>query len=107
MLWNMQVGVLITGAKAVTYSGGVFAGGPGRQFEILATERVAMYGCGAAILTGVQESGLIPSDDYDLSHLTDILVSASPLPARTWTWVYDAISPNEIGRASCREHVRE
>jgi len=94
MLWNMQVGVLITGAKAVTYSGGVFAGGPGRQFEILATERVAMYGCGAAILTGVQESGLIPSDDYDLSHLTDILVSASPLPARTWTWVYDAISPN-------------
>src|SRR5690625_4142981 len=53
-----------------------------------------MYGCGAAILTGVQESGLIPSDDYYLSHLTDILVSASPLPARTWTWVYDAISPN-------------
>lgn len=94
MLWNMQVGVLITGAKAVTYSGGVFAGGPGRQFEILATERVALYGCGAAILTGVQESGLVPQNAYDLSHLTDILVSASPLPARTWRWVYDAVSPD-------------
>lgn len=94
MLWNMQVATLITGAKAVTYSGAVFAGGPGRQFEILASEQVAFYGCGAAILTGVQESGFIPKDHYDLSHLTDILVSASPLPARTWRWVYDAVSPN-------------
>ncbi len=94
MLWNMQVAVLITGAKAVTYSGAVFAGGPGRQFEILANERVAFYGCGAAILTGVQESKLIPKNHYDLSHLTDILVSASPLPARTWRWVYDAVSPD-------------
>ncbi|OAV60347.1 acetoacetyl-CoA synthetase [Enteractinococcus helveticum] len=94
MLWNMQVATLITGAKAVTYSGAVFAGGPERQFEILASEQVAFYGCGAAILTGVQESGFIPKDHYDLSHLTDILVSASPLPARTWRWVYDAVSPN-------------
>lgn len=94
MLWNMQVATLITGAKAVTYSGAVFAGGPERQFEILVSEQVAFYGCGAAILTGVQESGFIPKDHYDLSHLTDILVSASPLPARTWRWVYDAVSPN-------------
>ena len=93
MLWNMQVATLITGAKAVTYSGAVFAGGPGRQFEILAKEQVAFFGCGAAILTGVQESGFIPKNHYDLSHLTDILVSASPLPARTWRWVYDAVSP--------------
>lgn len=91
MLWNMLVGVLITGATAVTYSGGVFAGGPGRQFEILARERVALFGCGAAILTGVQEAGLVPKDDYDLSNLTDILVSASPLPGRTWHWVYEAV----------------
>jgi len=94
MLWNMQVGTMITGAKAITYSGGVFAGGPGRQFEILANERVAFYGCGAAILTGVQESGLVPKDEYDLSNLTDILVSASPLPARTWRWIYEAVTPD-------------
>lgn len=94
MLWNMLAGVLITGAKAVTYSGGVFAGGPGRQFEILAKEQVALFGCGAAILTGVQEAGIVPQDDYDLSNLTDILVSASPLPARTWHWVYEAVKPD-------------
>lgn len=91
MLWNMLVGVLITGAKAVAYSGGVFAGGAGRQFEILEKERVALFGCGAAILTGVQEAGLVPKDQYDLSNLTDILVSASPLPAHTWKWVYEAV----------------
>lgn len=94
MLWNMLVGTLITGAKAIAYSGGVFAGGPGRQFEIMAQERVALYGCGAAILTGVQESGLVPKDEFDLSNLTDILVSASPLPARTWRWVYEAVNPD-------------
>lgn len=91
MLWNMLVGFLITGATSVTYSGGVFAGGPGRQFEILEKEQVALFGCGAAILTGVQEAGIVPQDDYDLSNLTDILVSASPLPARTWHWVYEAV----------------
>lgn len=94
MLWNMQVAVLITGAKAITYSGAVFAGGPARQFEILDTEHVAFYGCGAAILTAVQESGFIPAEHYDLSDLTDILVSASPLPARTWRWVYEAVNPD-------------
>lgn len=94
MLWNMLVGVLITGATSVTYSGGVFAGGAGRQFEILEKERVALFGCGAAILTGVQEAGIVPADDYDLTNLTDILVSASPLPARTWRWVYEAIKPD-------------
>lgn len=94
MLWNMLVGELITGATSVTYSGGVFAGGAGRQFEILEKERVALFGCGAAILTGVQEAGIVPADDYDLTNLTDILVSASPLPARTWRWVYEAIKPD-------------
>lgn len=94
MLWNMQVGVLITGAKAVTYSGGVFAGGPGRPFQILEQERVALYGCGAAILTAIQDTGLNPGEAYDLSHLTDILVSASPLPPRTWRWVYEAVHPD-------------
>ena len=94
MLWNMLVGTLITGAKAIAYSGGVFTGGPGRQFEILERERVAMYGCGAAILTGVQESGMVPKDHFNLSNLTDILVSASPLPARTWHWIYEAVKPD-------------
>lgn len=91
MLWNMLVAVLFTGAKAITYSGAVFAGGPGRQFHILDQEQVALYGCGAAVLTAVQESGLHPKEEYDLKHLTDILVSASPLPARTWHWVYEAV----------------
>lgn len=94
MLWNMLVGVLISGAKAVTYSGGVFAGGPGRQFEILEREQVALFGCGAAVLTAIQDAGAVPKDDYDLSNLTDILVSASPLPGHTWKWVYDAVSPD-------------
>ncbi|GAA2024548.1 acetoacetate--CoA ligase [Yaniella flava] len=94
MLWNMLVGTLISGAKAVTYSGGVFVGGAGRQFEILQKEQVAMFGCGAAILTGVQDAGIVPKDQYDLSRLTDILVSASPLPAHTWKWVYEAVSPD-------------
>lgn len=91
MLWNMLVGALITGTTSVTYSGGVFAHGPGRQFEILEQEDVTLFGCGAAILTGVQEAGIVPKDDYDLSKLTDILVSASPLPERTWHWVYEAV----------------
>lgn len=94
MLWNMLVGSLIGGATAVTYSGGVFAGNKGRQFEILELEKVALFGCGAAILTGVQEAGIVPKDDYDLSSLTDILVSASPLPDRTWRWGYEAVKPD-------------
>jgi len=91
MLWNMLVGALISGAKAITYSGGVFAGGIGRQFEILANEKACLFGCGAAVLTAVQEAGLAPKEQYDLSNLTDILVSASPLPARTWEWVYSEV----------------
>src|SRR5690625_7090592 len=91
MLWNMLVGALISGAMAIIYSGVVFAGGVGRQFEILAKEKACLFGCGAAVLTGIQEAGLVPKEEYDLSNLTDILVSASPLPGRTWEWVYSAV----------------
>ena len=82
----MLVGVLITG-KISHASGGVLQD---RNNEILEKER-GRLGCGAAILTGVQDSGLVPKTDYDLSNLTDILVSASPLPSHTWHWVYQAV----------------
>src|SRR5699024_6657445 len=73
------------------YSVGVVAGGVGRQFEILAKEKACLFGCGAAVLTRIQEAGLVPKEEYDLSNLTDISVSASPLPGRTWEWVYSAV----------------
>ncbi|WP_101587048.1 acetoacetate--CoA ligase [Brevibacterium jeotgali] len=92
VVWNLIVNALSRGFTIVTYDGAPFAGGPHRQFELLASERVTHFGTGAAILSTAQRLGYSPQADYDLSGLRSILSTGSPLPDPTWDWVYEQVS---------------
>jgi len=92
VVWNLIVDALSRGITIVTYDGAPFAGGPHRQFELLASERATHFGTGAAILSTAQRLGYSPKSDYDLSALRTILSTGSPLPDPTWDWVYEHMS---------------
>jgi acetoacetyl-CoA synthetase len=93
VVWNLLVNAMSRGVTIVTYDGAPFAGGPHRQFELLASERATSFGTGAAVLSTAHRLGYSPKDDYDLSSLRTILSTGSPLPDPTWDWVYEHLSP--------------
>lgn len=92
VVWNLIINALMRGVTIVTYDGAPFAGGPHRQFELLASEKATHFGTGAAVLSTAQRLGYSPKADYDLSHLRSILSTGSPLPDPTWDWVYEHVS---------------
>ena len=93
VVWNLLIDAMSRGVTIVTYDGAPFAGGPHRQFELLASERATAFGTGAAVLSTAQRLGYSPRADYDLSALRSILSTGSPLPDPTWDWVYEHMSP--------------
>jgi acetoacetyl-CoA synthetase len=94
MVWNTLVSNLASGASVVTYSGSPKAGDADRQFEILARTGATMFAAGAAYLSLVEKSGLVPAERWDLSALRAILSTGSPLPDSTWQWVHRAVKPD-------------
>lgn len=92
VVWNLLVNAMMRGAAIVTYDGAPFAGGAGRQFELLASERATHFGTGAAVLSAAQRLGFSPRAHMDLSALRSILSTGSPLPDPTWDWVYAHVS---------------
>ncbi len=91
MVWNTLVNNMASGAAVVTYAGSPTYGRKDRQFEVLAATGATMFGVGAAYLTLVEQTGLEPGRDWDLSQLTSILSTGSPLPNSTWAWVHRSV----------------
>ncbi|GAB3710301.1 acetoacetate--CoA ligase [Nocardiopsis oceani] len=91
VVWNMVVDTMVMGTSIVTYDGSPNHGGPDRHFELIARHRATFFGTGAAVLTMVEKAGAVPNARYDLSALTAMMVTGSPLPDSTWNWVYWAV----------------
>jgi acetoacetyl-CoA synthetase len=91
VVWNMVVDTLAVGTSIVTYDGSPTHDGPARHFELIARHRATFFGTGAAVLSMIEKSGVVPNTRYDLSSLTAMMVTGSPLPDSTWDWIYRAI----------------
>ena len=91
MVWNTLVSNLAVGATVVTYAGSPTIGGPARQFAVIEKTGATMFGVGAAYLTMVEKSSVVPRKDFGLTALRAILSTGSPLPPSTWKWVHEAV----------------
>ena len=92
MVWNVLLCNMACGATVVTYAGSPVYPRVDRQFEILARTRATKFATGAAYLTRVQQQTTTPPGDlWDLSALTQILSTGSPLPTSTWEWVHENV----------------
>ena len=91
IVWNFQVGALLTGASIVLYDGNPNWPDAKTLWRFLDQHRVTHFGCGAAYLTGAMKDGLRPIDFCKLDHLRAISATGSPLPIDVYRWVYDAV----------------
>jgi acetoacetyl-CoA synthetase len=82
---------LATGNTIILYDGNALYPDPGAMWKLIEDEKVTMFGCSASYINFLRAEGIRPGKDYDLSSLTQIWQTGSPLLAEGFEYIYDEI----------------
>ena len=88
MMWNWMVSSLAVGSTVVLYDGAPILRGRPIMWDVVAEERVTVFGTSAKWLALTEKEGARPRETHDLSHLRAILSTGSPLAEQSFDYVY-------------------
>jgi len=88
MMWNWLVSSLALGATVVLFDGSPFYPGPEALFKLAEDVKVSILGTSAKYLAAVEQQGLKPREEFDLTPLKAILSTGSPLSEESFDYVY-------------------
>ncbi len=92
MMWNFLVGVLLTPASIVLYDGNPATPSLDRLWDLAAEAAITCFGTSAAFIAGCLKAGVHPAGgERDLSALTSVGSTGSPLSPEGFRWVYDEL----------------
>ena len=91
MMWNWLVSGLAVGATLILYDGSPFYPDGGATFKLAEDEKITIFGTSAKFLASVQQAGIKPGKEYDLSAVKTICSTGSPLSAESFEFVYREI----------------
>lgn len=94
MMWNWMVSALAAGTTLVLYDGAPLAPTPAILWDMIARERVTVFGTSAKYLALAEKAGVAPRRTHDASALRAILSTGSPLAAHSYDYVYDSVRPD-------------
>ena len=89
MMWNWQLSALASGVELVLYDGPIT--GPGTLWELVASEKVTVFGTSPAYLQLCEQSGYQPARACDLASLRSVLSTGSILYEHQYDWVRDRV----------------
>jgi acetoacetyl-CoA synthetase len=91
MMWNWLVSSLAVGATLVLFDGSPFYPDAGMLFNLAEEEKITVFGTSAKYIAAVEQAGLKPKEQFDLTHLKAILSTGSPLATESFYYVYREI----------------
>jgi acetoacetyl-CoA synthetase len=91
MMWNFLAGVLLTPASIVLYDGNPGHPDLGTLWDVADRAGVTTFGTSAAFLASCRKTGVEPAAGRDLSRLTSVGSTGSPLAPEDFRWVYDEL----------------
>ncbi|UCH89015.1 MAG: acetoacetate--CoA ligase [Thermoplasmata archaeon] len=91
MMWNWLVSALAVGATVLLFDGSPFVPGPERLFKFTDEQGMTVFGTSAKYIAAVENSGLKPREQFDLSALRAMLSTGSPLTVENFKFVYSHI----------------
>jgi len=91
MMWNWQLSALACGARVVVYDGPIAE--PGTLWELVAEERVTVFGTSPPYLQLCQDSGYSPRRAAAPRALRSILSTGSVLRDWQYDWVAEEVGP--------------
>jgi len=92
MMWNWMVSTLAVGATVVLYDGAPLQPRPSIMWDLVAGERVTVFGTSAKFIALSEKAGIEPAVSHDLSALRAILSTGSPLATHSYDYVYSKVS---------------
>lgn len=90
MMWNFLVSGLLTGTTIVLYDGSPGFPDTGAQWRIAERTGATFFGTSAAYVMACRKADLHPARDYDLSRVTCVATTGSPLPPDGFRWLHEA-----------------
>lgn len=88
MMWNWLISSLMTGASIVLIDGSPVYPDEKTLWNKIAEEKITIFGTSPKYLTGIEKSGLVPKNEFDLSDLKTVLSTGSPLSVENFIWIY-------------------
>ncbi|HET7632913.1 MAG TPA: acetoacetate--CoA ligase [Gemmatimonadaceae bacterium] len=94
MMWNWLVSALAVGACVVLYDGAAILVRRTVMWDLVARERLTVFGTSAKFLALTEKAGRRPRETHDLSALRCILSTGSPLSEHSFDYVYQHVKPD-------------
>jgi acetoacetyl-CoA synthetase len=91
IVWNLQVGALLTGASILLYDGNPAWPSDDALWRFIDEQGVTLFGCGAAFLINCMKSAQHPASYAKFPRLRAINATGSPLPTDAYRWVYEKV----------------
>ena len=91
MMWNWLVGSLSSGAAILLFDGFPMYKKDDLLFEYASEEKATLFGVSAKYIDVLNNNGVFPKHNYDLSELRTICSTGSPLSEDGFKYVYSKI----------------
>lgn len=91
MMWNWLLSSLGVGATVVLYDGNPMHPDPGAMWKMAQDLKINVFGLSASYINALKAQGVSPGRLYDLSSLTQISQTGSPLSAEGFEYAYREI----------------
>ncbi|MEO8936317.1 MAG: acetoacetate--CoA ligase [Burkholderiaceae bacterium] len=88
IMWNSQVGALLSGATACIYDGNAGTPDLNALWRYVAEREIDFFGAGAAFYASCMKAHIEPGRDCDLSRLRSLGSTGSPLSEDAYRWIY-------------------
>ncbi|MEV6794299.1 acetoacetate--CoA ligase [Streptomyces sp. NPDC051320] len=90
MMWNFLASGLLTGTTIVLYDGSPGFPDIGAQWRAAERTGATLFGTSAAYVMACRKADLHPARDYDLSAVSCVATTGSPLPPDGFRWLHEA-----------------
>lgn len=93
MMWNYLVGGLIVGSTIVLYDGNPGTPDLLTLWRLAARHRIDCLGVSAAFIHACRAARIQPSEELDLTCVSSVGSTGSPLAAEGFDWIMDQVGP--------------
>jgi acetoacetyl-CoA synthetase len=91
MMWNLVVAGLLSGSTILLYDGNPGYPDMNVLWEFAEKTGMTCFGTSASYITACMKADIEPGRDFDLTNLTSIGSTGSPLPPEGFEWAYEHV----------------
>ncbi|HUO39044.1 MAG TPA: acetoacetate--CoA ligase, partial [Mycobacterium sp.] len=96
MMWNFRLSGLLCGCTVICYNGHPLRPDADRLWQLVAEEKVTYFGTSPGQLLASRKAALKPGSSHDLTGLTTVGSTGSPLSADLFDWVNSAVGQDVL-----------